>query len=282
MAFTSTKNRRRADTVERAAAVKATASRALPLLGQVALVLTLIAALGFGSVHGWRWLHSAPRFAIQRVSFIGLTRVAEADLLRLAALGSGQNLFALDVAQTERAMASHPWVQEISISRRPPDGLTIEVKEHAPAALLALGELYLVNEDGRSFRRVQPGDSLDLLLITGLERDAYVEDTAAAAAKVAEAIRVARAYEASPAGAQAPLSEARLEAGTVTLLTTRGESLRLGEGELEQKFERLARVRRELSARELRAEIIHLDNRARPDWVAVKVWDGGSERTRVP
>lgn len=282
MAFTSTKNRRRADTAERTAAVKATASRAFPILGQVVLVLAGIAALGWGSVRGWEWLHTAPRFAIQRISFIGLSKVAEADLLRLAALGSGQNLFALDVAQTERAMASHPWVQEISISRRLPDGLSVEVKEHAPAALLALGELYLVNEDGRSFRRVQPGDSLDLLLVTGLERDAYVEDNAAAAARVAEAIRVARAYESSPAGEQAPLSEARLEGHTVALLTTRGEELRLGEGELEAKFERLARVRRELKARELRAEVIHLDNRARPDWVAVKVWDLGSERTRVP
>jgi len=278
----STRNRRRADTHQRTAAVKATAARTGRLLSRVFLFLTLTLGLVAGGHFGWRWLSTSPTFAIQRVSFVGLQRVGEAELLRLSGLGSGQNVFQLDVGQAERAMAAHPWISKLEISRRLPNGLSVEVVEHAPAALMAMGELYLVNEDGSPFRRVQPGDSLDLLLVTGVDRDAYVADSAQTAEAVAHAIAVARVYERSAAGKQAPLSEARLEQGAVVLITTDGEELRLGEGGLEEKLTRLAQVRRELTARSLRAQVIHLDNRARPDWVAVKVWDPGSERTGGP
>jgi len=37
------------------------------------------------------------------------------------------------------------------------------------------------------------------------------------------------------------------------------------------KLARLARVRKELHARSLVAEVIRLDNRARPSWVAVQI-----------
>lgn len=284
MPLSTSRNRRRADAADRTGQVRVAASRFGRALGRALLVLAIAVAVVAGGALAVEHLRTSARFAIQRVSFVGLDQVTEAELLRLAALGSGQNLFTLDVGQAERAMASHPWIRRLSISRRLPDGLVVEVTEHVGAALLALGELYVVDEQGRSFRRVQPGDPLDLLLITGLERDAYVEDTEKAARRVAEAIRVARAYAASPAGSQVALSEARLEGEAVVLLTERHEVLRLGDGDLAKKLERLAKVRTALGARALQARIIHLDNRVRPDWVAVQLrdWDGGSERTAVP
>ncbi len=278
----SSRNRRRGNSQERTSTVKSLAVRTGRAASRLFLFLGLTLGLAVGAHFGWKHLTTSPTFSIRRVSFVGLDKVTEAELLRLSGIVGGQNLFSLDVGQSERSMAAHPWVQRLSVSRRFPDGLSVQVTEHAPAALMAMGELYLVNQDGHPFRRVQPGDSLDLLLVTGVDRDAYVADTEGTARKVAQAVAVARAYGQSTAGKQAPLSEARIETDAVALITSDGVELRLGEGGLEEKFTRLAQVRRELSARSLRAEVIHLDNRARPDWVAVKVWEPVSGRNGSP
>ena len=63
------------------------------------------------------------------------------------------------------------------------------------------------------------------------------------------------------------------------VLSCRSVGVRLGEGETDVKLQRLSRVREELKSRGLSAEVIHLDNRARPGWVAVKLSSSASERS---
>jgi len=45
-----------------------------------------------------------------------------------------------------------------SVSRRFPPGVEIEVAEHLPAARVQLGPAYLVDADGRVFKKVAEGD----------------------------------------------------------------------------------------------------------------------------
>jgi len=144
-----------------------------------------------------------------------------------------------------------------------------------------LGELYVLDEEGEPFKRVTPGDGLDLPLVTGVDREGYVADPAAARERFRTALAVARAYAEQSPGKAERLSEVRLVARDVTLVAASGQEVRLGEGDSEVKLQRLARVRRELGARGLAAEIIHLDNRARPGWVAVKLSNSASERSGV-
>ena len=89
---------------------------------------------------------------------------------------AGQNLFALDVAALEKAMLQHPWVRGGGGDAALPPRVSVEVVEHTPEALVVLGDLYVLDEEGEPFKRVTPGDGLDLPLVTGVERDAYVKD----------------------------------------------------------------------------------------------------------
>jgi len=210
----------------------------------------------------------------------GLLRASEAELLKLANLSAGQNLFALDASAAERAMASHPWVKSVRITRRFPGGLSVEVEERAPHALVVLGSLYLLDGDGQPFRRAQPGDALDPPLVTGVDRDAYAQDPAAATARIAGALDVADRYSRAPESRRARLSEVRLEPdGGLTLVTAPGQEVRLGEGDYEAKLSRLWRVRDELQARAMAADLIHLENRVRPASVAVRISGQVSERS---
>lgn len=246
-----------------------------------ALGLTVVtAALVWGGMALRTWALVSPRFALETVSFTGLERASRGELVKLAGLAPGQNLWTLDTDALERAMLQHPWVRTVEVTRRFPRGVSVEVAEHAPAALAVLGDLYVLDDEGEPFKRVTPGDGLDLPLVTGLERDDYLSDADRVRGRFREALDVSRAYTRLLPGRTERLSEVRLGDGGLALVTATGQEVRLGAGETEVKLQRLAQVRRELSARGLAAEIIHLDNRARPGWVAVKLSSGSvSERS---
>ena len=179
-------------------------------------------------------------------------------------------------------MAAHPWVRTVEVTRRFPSGVSVEVVEHVPAALAVLGDLYLVDEEGEPFKRLQPGDALDLPLVTGLDREGYLADEAQTRERFREALEVARAYAATEPGKRERLSEVRLTAERADAGDWRtGQEVRLGEGETgRQAAAARARARGAARARRWPREVIHLDNRARPGWVAVKLSSPVSERTR--
>lgn len=278
MAFGRARNRRRQDAAQQKEAVKGAVRTHGPGVLK-ALALTLATGLlVWGGVALREWALTSPRFDLAAVSFNGLQRASRVELLRLAALTKGQNLWTLDTGALERAMLQHPWVRTVEVTRRFPNRVSVEVTEHVPVALAVLGELYVLDEEGEPFKRVTPGDGLDLPLVTGLDREGYVSDPVAARERLRKALEVASAYARVSPDKSELLSEVRMEAQGVALVTATGQEVRLGEGDSEVKLQRLARVRKELGQRGLAAEIIHLDNRARPGWVAVKLSSPVSER----
>lgn len=278
VAFGRSRNRRRVDVAQRKAQLAERARTLAVLTGRVLAVVGLTAALGFGTVHGRRWMLTSPVFGLQKVAASGHVRVTPAELKRLGGLTRGLNLFSLDPAAVERGVAAHPWVKEVEVRRSFPSSISVRVVEHVPAAILAMGDLYLIDGEGRPFKRLQPGDNADLPLISGLERDAYTLDPEGANAQVRSALAALEAYQRAGLEAGGRLSEARLGATGLVLVTGQGQEVRLPEGDVESALRRLVRVRKELLARRLTAEVIHLDNRARPGWVAVKLPAPVSER----
>ncbi|MBJ6764744.1 FtsQ-type POTRA domain-containing protein [Myxococcaceae bacterium JPH2] len=280
MAFGRTKNRRRQDTAQRTEVVKGAVRSHGPMVAKALGLAVATAALIWGSIELRSWALASPRFALESVTITGLERASRSELLKLSGLTAGQNLWTLEPSALERAMLQHPWVQSVEVTRRFPRAVSVTVSEHAPAALAVLGDLYVLDEAGDPFKRVTPGDGLDLPLVTGVVREDYVADADKVRLRLREALDVARAYTRLLPGRTERLSEVRLSDAGLALVTATGQEVRLGAGDTEVKLERLARVRRELSARGLAAEIIHLDNRARPGWVAVKLSSGSvSERS---
>jgi cell division protein FtsQ len=225
----------------------------------------LSAALSFGAWEGWRWATGSPRFAIAHLRFTGLQRAAEADLLKRSGLAVGQNLFRADLVAAARGISSHPWVVSARLERRPPHTVMVEVVEHRPAALVQLGVLYVLDEEGRLFKRSGPEDRLDLPIITGLSRDQVPQLRLLSALHLLDAWRAA-GFEVTA------LSELRLdEDGGSTLFAHEGDAVqqvRLGAGEVSLKLKRLSQIRAALARRGERAARIDLDNPARPDQAA--------------
>ncbi len=279
MAFGKSKNRRRQDASERKEAVKGAVRTHGPGLLKAILLTALTLALVWGGIELRRWALSSPTFLLKETTFSGLQRATPGELLKLSGLTVGQNLWALDVGTLERAMSTHPWVRTVEVRRQFPSSVSVEVVEHVPAALATLGDLYLLDEEGEPFKRVQPGDTVDLPLVTGLDREGYLADEAGVRERFRQALAVAEAYAATQPGKRERLSEVRVTPEGMVLVVADGLEVRMGEGETDAKLQRLARVRDELRARGLSAQVIHLDNRARPGWVAVKLSSPVSERS---
>lgn len=268
--FRPRRNRRKVDLAKKTGEMKATVKHHAPSVLKALGVTGLTAALVFAGWRGWGWATTTDRFALRAVRVLGTNRVTDAQVTKLAGLSLGQNLFALDTGAVERALATHPWVRSVSVRRSVPDELTVQLVEKVPVALISLGDLYLVDLDGEPFKRAQASEAVDLPLITGIERDALVDHRDDTRELVKQALAAMASYARSPAAVGHPISELNVSDDGLTLVTTSGQEIVLGTTEVEPALGRLVRIRKELSARKLTAEVIRLDNRTRPNWVAVQ------------
>jgi cell division protein FtsQ len=280
MAFGQRNKRRKQDAAQRKAAAHGVVSTyGGPVLRFVVLV-ALLGGMTWGGVRGWQWARTSPTFALKRISYRGLGHATEQDVLRYTGLQQGQNLFQMDLGTLERSLGVHPWVKTVELRRRLPDMVEVNVTEHVPVALISLGDLYLLDADGEPFKRVRVGDALDLVLVSGVDRDAYGKEPEAVRARLRGALGVVEAFSRSEAGKGQGVSEVRLDGEDVVLVMSgSGQEIRFGDGDLGPRLERLARVQAELRRRGLQAETVALDHRTRPGWVTVKLSAPASERT---
>ncbi len=256
-------NRRRVDRVpgERLR----TFSRALPSLAAAA---ALAASLGLA----WRYGVEGDLLRVREIRFSGLSRATAAELLELSPVQRGEHLLLADTGAMEAALLRHPWIAAAEVRRRLPPALDVTVTERRAAALVELGGLYLVDERGEVFKRAAPGDGLDLPVLTGIGREDWVERRAEIEPLLEAALALVARWSARGLDRRAPVSEIHLDPdyGT-TLWAADGVEVRLGQGDLEEKLTRLERTLAALDAEGARAEVLHLDNRRHPDWVAVRL-----------
>jgi cell division protein FtsQ len=197
----------------------------------------------------------------------------------------GDHLLVADPGLVEVALRRHPWVAAVEVHRTLPPALEVKVTERRAAALVELGGLYLVDTEGEVFKRALPGDGLDLPVVTGIGRDDWVERRAQVEPLLRAALALLDRWAERGLDRRAPVSEIHISAqyGTTLWAGADGLEVRLGNGALPDKLARLERVLAAVEAEGRRAEVLHLENRRRPDWVAVRfagAGGGGVESAR--
>jgi cell division protein FtsQ len=265
----ATANRRRKDRVpgERRRMLVQAVRRTLPLAASVA-------AAGTFSWAVWALGMRSDLLRVRELRFEGLKRATADELRELSPVQPGDHLLAADTDLVAAALRRHPWIESVEVHRTLPPALDIRVVERRPAALVDLGgALYLVDDRGEVFKRALPGDGLDLPVVTGVPRDAWVERRGEAAPLLQGALALLARWSARGLDRRAPISEIHIDPdyGTTVWAGDDGVEIRLGHGDLDDKLARLERVLAAVAADGQRAEVLHLDNRRRPDWVAVRV-----------
>lgn len=131
-------------------------------------VIALVVVIG---VAAWlyRETQSDARFAVKQIELVGVVHAPRAEIDAITKRYVGLNLFKIDIARVQHDLGALPWISRISIEKKIPDTLRINVAERQPAALAQLGNaLRYVDERGVAFASLSPsvGDD-DLPLITG-------------------------------------------------------------------------------------------------------------------
>lgn len=248
--------------------------RPLAIVGKVILASVIaVAAIASGRLLETH-LKSSPAFAIQTIEVSGNKHLSPDDVASAAGLALGLNVFEVSPEDVKARLENHPWIAEASVERRLPRTYQIMLRERVPAAVLVLdGSLYLVAEDATVFKRVGPGDPVDLPVITGIERSRFVRDRTFRASILVESVALLHDYRAAGLWKRAPIAEIHVGADEGLSLYVGEEPLlvRLGRGPYRSKFQKLRRIFDGLEGRGAQASYVYLDNVRRPDRATVRL-----------
>jgi len=231
-----------------------------------------ITAVGSSAYLGYRFVTTSERFAVTTIDVQGAAQLSPDEVRGVLPVKLGDNIFTTDLGTVTRALRAHPWIADATAHRVLPDTLVVEVREHHAAALVELGELYLVDDQGHPFKRTQldAGEGDGLPVITGLDRAAYQRDPATTAETVTTALAVLADWRSE--ATRPAIGELHVDAHRAITLRTydRGTAIQLGAlgPRLGERMHAFDVAWAELSADERgRVRTFHLDTR--PDHVTV-------------
>jgi len=233
-------------------------------------VFAVLSGFGLGGyVLAARW----EPFRLRRVEAPGLSRARALGLLRRAGLDREAGLLTLRLDRIHRRLRSDPWVKSVALSRRLPDTLVMRIELFRPAAILRFGGLYYLDRQGTPFKRLDPGDALDLPAITPTA-EALAVGVLAAEGGVRRSLDLLfrlRAHGGPFAGRN--ISEIVYDPHLgFTVILGRGPAwVRFGFGRLETQLRRLHQVLRNLPPAKRAGCLIDLDY---PDRAVVRIVSG--------
>jgi cell division protein FtsQ len=236
----------------------------------VSLVVACAAVLAW-ALH--RHVTTSPRFGVARFEVTGNDHLPVDAVVAQSGIPLGGNVFAVDLEAARARLLANPWIERATLARRLPGTIVVQVTERRAAALIAMGDRLLVTPDGEPFKRLEPGDPVDLPLVTGLGVDAFAADRQGATRTLRRAMDLAAEYAHAPLAKRSPLEEVHVDAdGAFQLVVGHGAmQLALGGPPFRRKLDEAARVVAELDKRGARAGAIMLDNEARPERVVVRL-----------
>ncbi len=242
--------------------------RSLPVLAATAG----ITVIGIGAWASYRFVTTSDRFAITSIEVTGETHLSADQIRAVLPVKLGDNVFATNLGRVADALRGTPWIATASVHRILPHTLVVEVTEHAPVAMVDLGELYLVDSTGNPFKRAQLefGDGANLPVITGIDRATYEAQPGPTAATIIATLTALVTWRQEPS--RPAIGELHLDAQHALTLRTyeHATAIQLGPlgPDLPVRMHTFDAAWAELSEPErLRARAIHVD--ARIDQVTV-------------
>jgi cell division protein FtsQ len=224
--------------------------------------------LGLLFVLGHDVLTQGRMFAAKEIAVTGNHRLTFTDVLALAGIEPGANIFAVNLGVARERLLANDWVAEARVRREIPDRLVVRVREHEPAALLDLGETYVMSREGTIIKRSEPDDGFVLPRVTGLtysDLPLAGEAPTESFTALMQVLRVAR-------GDGGALSWDRLksidvDSGLGITLYAAGpvKSVRIGFANYDQKYRRVERLLASLDRRpeDPALEILAIDSDSR-------------------
>jgi cell division protein FtsQ len=217
------------------------------------LIMMIIVGVSIVLLIGYLVALSTPIFKLEDVSFKGIKRVSQAQLLQKGGLENGVNLLALNLSEVKKNMESTPWVKNVFLHRELPNKLQVEVTEQQPIFLvLVQQDLYYLNDEGLLFKKSEIKDGVSIPLLTGLEKKDWTPTGQLKSSILQELISLQRFLsQGRDPFYPNKLSEIHYDpdCGFSLFTIERGIRITLGKEEIPERIKRLERVWAELEKR---------------------------------
>ncbi len=190
-------------------------------------------------------------FRIDQVSVSGGSELSQEKILALSDIQPGVSTFALDLELIGRKIEENPWVRSARVERIFPRQVNILVEERKPLAIINLGYLYYLDQEGEVFKVLGRKDSFDFPVVTGFNRDELLEDPQRGRIQLGQVVGLIEDLDQRSSFNLAQVSEIHQEKnGGLTIYTlTGGVKVKLGEGDFRRKLDRLERIYTQLKPR---------------------------------
>ena len=189
-------------------------------------------------------------FRIDQVNIVGGSQLRQEQILALSDIQTGVSTFTLDLELIGRKIAENPWVRSARVERIFPRQVNIVVEERVVAAIINLGYLYYLDQDGEVFKVLGRDDSLSFPVVTGFERSDLLDHPQLGREQLTKVGLIENLKQREKFNL-AQVSEIHQEKnGGLTLFTLiGGVKVKLGEGQLSEKLNRLERIYARLKPR---------------------------------
>jgi len=135
---------------------------------RVVLAAGLFVLFNLLLIFGYDWITQTERLGIRSIAVTGCERLTPEAVKEEAGLGSARNILAVNLNTTRKRLLADPWIAEAQVSRSIPDRLRINIREHTCLAVLDLGRRFLMSDEGRVFKELAPGETLEVPVVSGL------------------------------------------------------------------------------------------------------------------
>jgi len=133
-------------------------SRLIP----IALILLFLAGCGFGFL-------KSSYFLVDHIDFSGLTTISHDEIMTVVSYAKNTNIFDVDLIALAERIETNPRVDKVTVKRRLPSTLVLDVQERAAVAVMPYSGYYvLVDKDGFAIGITESYREKDPPLITGI------------------------------------------------------------------------------------------------------------------
>jgi cell division protein FtsQ len=189
----------------------------------------------------------ADQFTARKIEVTGIRRLSREQVLDIADIGKDTNILSVNLATTRKRLLAEPWIAEATVSRDIPSGLTLRITEEQPLAFLEMeaGQGFLINAEGRVFKRQGPGGSDGLPWVQGLSHADLPVSGQPATVAFESVMRLLTLAESS----DGPLSLSSIrriqvdrEIGITAVVDKADRAVKLGFGQYRQKCNMLEKI----------------------------------------
>jgi cell division protein FtsQ len=190
-------------------------------------------------------------FPLREIKILGNMHLTEGEVRALARLRTGEGLLRISGKNIADNLLKSPWIKTATVRKDLPDRLRIRICESSPFAILQMkGEAFFIDETGRILEKMR-GETVSFLpVING--------DPSKRRASYMEALNLVRVLKQRNIATERGRVEimADVEGPEQLSVVLDGMVVKIGNGDYDQKLDRIADVEEEIRKRVLTVEYI--------------------------